>query len=165
MKEFLRSRCSEKSAYSSYGFDYIEKTLTPEELIENCSYSDQSGLHPDQVDYVNTHATSTPLGDMIEANAIKSIFPNHVTSSALAFSSTKVKLVASMNNIRISTMVAGLLLQGIAPLTLNLNHPDPIFHDGFMPSDTSKEMPIRAALSNSFGFGGTNASLLFTAAP
>lgn len=54
-----------------------------------------------------------------------------------------------------------LLWQGIAPLTLNLTKPDPVFHDGFMPLSASEEMPIRVAMSNSFGFGGTNASLLF----
>lgn len=53
------------------------------------------------------------------------------------------------------------LSQGIAPLTLNLTKPDPVFGDGFMPLTASKEMPIRVAMSNSFGFGGTNASLLF----
>lgn len=53
------------------------------------------------------------------------------------------------------------LSQGIAPLTVNLTKPDPIFGDGFMPLTASKEMPIRVAMSNSFGFGGTNASLLF----
>jgi len=53
------------------------------------------------------------------------------------------------------------LWQGIAPLTLNLTKPDPVFDDGFMPLSASKEMPIRVAMSNSFGFGGTNASLLF----
>lgn len=52
-------------------------------------------------------------------------------------------------------------LQGIAPLTLNLVKPDPVFDDNFMPLASSKEMPIRVAMSNSFGFGGTNASLLF----
>lgn len=57
------------------------------------------------------------------------------------------------------------LLQGIAPLTLNLSKPDPLFKDAFMPLTASKDMPIRAALSNSFGFGGTNASLLFTSPP
>ncbi|KAJ4981401.1 hypothetical protein NE237_032238 [Protea cynaroides] len=127
----------------------------------------QSGLHPDQVDYVNTHATSTPLGDMIEANAIKSIFSNHATSSALAFSSTKGAtghLLGAAGAVEAIFAVLA-IYQGIAPLTLNLNHPDPIFHDGFMPLVSSKEMPIRTALSNSFGFGGTNASLLFTAAP
>ena len=56
----------------------------------------------------------------------------------------------------------GVLLQGITPLTLNVTKPDPIFNDAFMPLTASKEMPVRAALSNSFGFGGTNASLLFS---
>lgn len=52
--------------------------------------------------------------------------------------------------------------QGIAPLTLNLTKPDPIFNDTFIPLTSSKKLSIAAALSNSFGFGGTNASLLFT---
>ena len=56
------------------------------------------------------------------------------------------------------------LSQGIAPLTLNLTKPDPVFGDGFMPLTSSEEMPIRVAMSNSFGFGGTNASLLFASA-
>jgi len=54
-----------------------------------------------------------------------------------------------------------LLWQGIAPLTLNLTKPDPVFDDGFMPLSASEERPIRVAMSNSFGFGGTNAALLF----
>ena len=61
--------------------------------------------------------------------------------------------------------MAGVSLQGVAPLTLNLTKPDIIFNDDFLPLTASKKMPIRAALSNSFGFGGTNASLLFTSAP
>ncbi|KAK6918794.1 Beta-ketoacyl synthase, C-terminal [Dillenia turbinata] len=155
----------------------------------------QSGLHPFQVDYINAHATSTPLGDAIEANAIKSLFSCHATSDALAFSSTKWLLRvlegdASGESLFILAVVpivctscegaTGHLLgaagaveaifavlaihRGIVPPTLNLNNPDPMFDDSFMPLTTSKEMSVRAALSNSFGFGGTNASLLFTSA-
>ncbi|XVF21065.1 hypothetical protein REPUB_Repub12eG0058400 [Reevesia pubescens] len=123
----------------------------------------QSGLHPNQVDYVNAHATSTPMGDAIEANAIKSIFADHATSGALAFSSTKGAvghLLGAAGAVEaIFTVLA--IHHGIAPLTLNVTKPDPIFNDAFMPLTASKEMPVRAALSNSFGFGGTNASLLF----
>ncbi|KAK8694279.1 hypothetical protein V6N13_071833 [Hibiscus sabdariffa] len=127
----------------------------------------QSGLHPNQVDYVNAHATSTPLGDAIEANAIKTIFSDHATSGALAFSSTKGAvghLLGAAGAVEaIFTVLA--IHHGIAPLTLNLSNPDPVFTDAFMPLTASMEMPIRVALSNSFGFGGTNASLLFAPPP
>ncbi|CAK9134749.1 unnamed protein product [Ilex paraguariensis] len=123
----------------------------------------QSGLHPNQVDYVNAHATSTPLGDAVEANAIKSIFSNHAESGALALSSTKGAIGHLLGAAgAVEAIFAVLAIHyGIAPLTLNLAHPDPIFNAGFMPLTASKEMPIKTALSNSFGFGGTNACLLF----
>ncbi|RVX08397.1 3-oxoacyl-[acyl-carrier-protein] synthase, mitochondrial [Vitis vinifera] len=161
----------------------------------------QSGLHPNQVDYVNAHATSTPLGDAIEANAIKSIFSDQATSGSLAFSSQRDAQTSKSSTIESSghpalEMLYFVLTQhanqqifgaighllgaagaveaifavlaihhGIAPLTLNLTRPDPVFSGGYMPLIASREMPVRAALSNSFGFGGTNASLLFTSAP
>lgn len=128
---------------------------------------EQSGLHSNQVDYVNAHATSTPLGDAIEANAIKSVFLDHATSGALALSSTKGAtghLLGAAGSVEaIFTVLA--IHHGIAPPTLNIDKPDPVFEGGFMPLSAAKEMPIRAALSNSFGFGGTNASLLFTCPP
>ncbi|KAF8008183.1 hypothetical protein BT93_K1996 [Corymbia citriodora subsp. variegata] len=127
----------------------------------------QSNVHANQVDYVNAHATSTPLGDAVEAKAIKTIFSDHASSGALALSSTKGAighLLGAAGAVEaIFTVLA--IHKGIAPLTLNLTRPDPMFSDGFMPLTVSKEMPVRAAMSNSFGFGGTNTSLLFTSAP
>lgn len=124
----------------------------------------QSGLHPNQVDYINAHATSTPLGDAVEAIAIKTVFSDHAISGALAFSSTKGAIGHLLGAAGAVEAIFAILAvhHGIAPLTLNLNKPDPLFKDNFMPLTASKEMPVRAALSNSFGFGGTNASLLFT---
>ncbi|KAK2979017.1 hypothetical protein RJ640_013651 [Escallonia rubra] len=126
----------------------------------------QSGLHPSQVDYINAHATSTPLGDAVEANAIKSVFSDYATSGSVAFSSTKGAvghLLGAAGSVEAIFSVLAIHYD-IAPLTLNLNKPDPIFKDGFMPLRASMEMPIKAVLSNSFGFGGTNASLLFASA-
>ncbi|BAT95424.1 hypothetical protein VIGAN_08214100 [Vigna angularis var. angularis] len=123
----------------------------------------QSGLHPSNVDYINAHATSTPLGDTIEGHAIKTMFSDRTSSSALAFSSTKGAIGHLLGAAgAVEAIFAVLAIRhGIAPLTLNLTKPDPVFDDGFMPLSASKEMPIRVAMSNSFGFGGTNASLLF----
>lgn len=124
----------------------------------------QSGLHPDQVDYVNAHATSTPLGDEIEANAIRSVFSEHATSGALAFSSTKGAIGHLLGAAGAVEAIFSVLAmhRGIAPLTLNLTNPDPVFKDRFMPLFRSKDIPIGVAMSNSFGFGGTNTSLLFS---
>ncbi|KAI5664956.1 hypothetical protein M9H77_24279 [Catharanthus roseus] len=124
---------------------------------------EQSGLCPDQVDYINAHATSTPLGDVAEANAIKAVFSGHATSGALALSSTKGAighLLGAAGAVEAIFTVLS-IHHGIAPLTLNLTEPDAVFSGDFMPLTSSKEMSIRAALSNSFGFGGTNCSLLF----
>ncbi|KAL7218851.1 hypothetical protein ACSBR2_012012 [Camellia fascicularis] len=125
----------------------------------------QSGLRANQVDYVNAHATSTPLGDQIEANAIKSLFSEHATSGALAFSSTKGAIGHLLGAAGAVEAIFAVLAMyhGIAPLTLNLTKPEPVFENHFMPLTASKEIPIRAAMSNSFGFGGTNTSLLFSA--
>uniref|UniRef100_A0A6V7PKN8 beta-ketoacyl-[acyl-carrier-protein] synthase I n=1 Tax=Ananas comosus var. bracteatus TaxID=296719 RepID=A0A6V7PKN8_ANACO len=128
---------------------------------------EQSGLHPSQVDYVNAHATSTPLGDAVEAHAIMSVFSDHATSGALALSSTKGAtghLLGAAGSVEaIFTVLA--IHHGTAPPTLNLERPDPAFQGEYMPLSAAKTMQIRAALSNSFGFGGTNASLLFSAPP
>ncbi|KAL5136803.1 3-oxoacyl-[acyl-carrier-protein] synthase, mitochondrial [Glycine soja] len=91
------------------------------------------------------------------------MFSDRASSSALALSSTKGAIGHLLGAAgAVEAIFAVLAIRhGIAPLTLNLTKPDPVFGDGFMPLSASEEMPIRVAMSNSFGFGGTNASLLF----
>ncbi|CAN6243443.1 unnamed protein product [Urochloa humidicola] len=128
---------------------------------------DQSGLNANEIDYVNAHATSTPLGDAVEANAIKSVFGHHATSGGLALSSTKGAighLLGAAGSVEaIFTVLA--IHHGVTPPTLNLEQPDPLFEGAFTPLGAARKMPIRAAISNSFGFGGTNTSLLFSSPP
>ncbi|RAL53255.1 hypothetical protein DM860_006927 [Cuscuta australis] len=123
----------------------------------------QSGLRPNQVDYINAHATSTPLGDTVEANAIKHVFSDYAASQDLAFSSTKGAIGHLLGAAGAVEAIFTVLTihHGIVPLTLNLKNPDTIFTKHFMPLTTSKQIEVKAALSNSFGFGGTNSSLLF----
>ncbi|KAL3649757.1 hypothetical protein CASFOL_006160 [Castilleja foliolosa] len=126
---------------------------------------EQSGLKPNQVDYINAHATSTPLGDAIEAKAIQSLFCSRAAPGALALSSTKGAIGHLLGAAGAVEALFSVLAihHGLAPLTLNLTKPDPIFNGDFMPLSNSMKMDIKAAMSNSFGFGGTNASLLFAA--
>ncbi|TVU32936.1 hypothetical protein EJB05_24701, partial [Eragrostis curvula] len=128
---------------------------------------EQSGLGANEIDYLNAHATSTPLGDAVEATAVKSVFGDHATSGGLAFSSTKGAighLLGAAGSVEaIFTVLA--IHHGLAPPTLNLEQPDPLFQGTFVPLAESKKTPIRVAISNSFGFGGTNTSLLFSCPP
>ncbi|KAL8538626.1 hypothetical protein ACS0TY_000587 [Phlomoides rotata] len=127
---------------------------------------EQSGLNPDQVDYINAHATSTPLGDAVEAKAILSLFCSNSEPANLALSSTKGAVGHLLGAAGAVEAIFSILSihHGIAPLTRNLTKPDPIFNgDSVMPLSASKKMDIRSAMSNSFGFGGTNSSLLFAA--
>jgi 3-oxoacyl-[acyl-carrier-protein] synthase II len=119
-----------------------------------------SGLNPDQVDYINAHGTSTPLGDRAESDAVKTVFGDH--AYRLAFSSTKSMpchmLGAAGGCEAIFSVLA--LREGVAPPTINLESPGEGCDLDYVPN-VAREMPIRVALSNSFGFGGTNGTLVF----
>ncbi|BBN03435.1 3-oxoacyl-[acyl-carrier-protein] synthase II [Marchantia polymorpha subsp. ruderalis] len=124
----------------------------------------QSGLQPYEIDYINAHATSTPLGDAIEAKAMKAVFKEHASTGELVFSSTKGAtghLLGAAGAVEAIFSILA-LHHGVAPPTLNLSEPDPIFSDNFTPLTSPKELGLRAVLTNSFGFGGTNASLVFS---
>ena len=117
-------------------------------------------LSPDQVDYVNAHGTSTPLGDEIELAAVKRVFGN--AASSISMSSTKSAighLLGAAGSVEAIFSILSVRDQ-IVPPTLNLDNPSEGCDLDLVPHK-AKERPVRAALSNSFGFGGTNASLVF----
>jgi 3-oxoacyl-[acyl-carrier-protein] synthase II len=120
-----------------------------------------AGLNPDQVDYVNAHGTSTPAGDVAEVNAIKTALGKHALKTAV--SSTKSMtghLLGAAGGVEaIFTVLA--IRDQVAPPTINQFTPDPDCDLDFVPNE-ARPTSIKVAMSNSFGFGGTNGSLVFT---
>jgi 3-oxoacyl-[acyl-carrier-protein] synthase II len=118
-----------------------------------------AGVNPDQIDYINAHGTSTSLGDIAETKAVKRTFGDHARK--VRISSTKSQLGhllgASGGVEAIFTALA--VSKNVIPPTINLDNPDPECDLDYTPK-TPKEVPINYAMSNSFGFGGHNASLL-----
>jgi len=121
---------------------------------------DKAGVAPEDVDYINAHGTSTPHNDRLETLAIKRCFGPH--AKRLAVSSTKSMhghVLGAAGGIEAGISVLAIRHQMVPP-TINLDHPDPDCDLDYVPH-VRREMPIRYVLSNSFGFGGTNAALLF----
>jgi len=119
-------------------------------------------IEPRQVDYVNAHATSTTLGDVVESKAMQRIFGEHATSHKLKISSTKSMtghLLGGAGGLEAGITILALINQ-TAPPTANLDNVDPECVLNYVPN-TPQKGPIHIALSNSFGFGGTNGSLIF----
>jgi 3-oxoacyl-[acyl-carrier-protein] synthase II len=121
---------------------------------------ESAGVAPNSVDYINAHGTSTPHNDRIETVAIKRCFGEH--ARRLAISSTKSMtghLLGAAGGLEAGITVLALHRQ-LVPPTINLETPDPDCDLDYVPH-TPRELPITYALSNSFGFGGTNGALLF----
>src|ERR1700722_16381303 len=119
-----------------------------------------AGIEPSQVGYVNAHGPSTPLGDAIETVALKRVFGEH--SKKLAVSSTKSMtghLLGGAGGLEAGISVLALRDQ-ILPPTINYEHPDPECDLDYVPNKP-RRLDFEYALSNSFGFGGTNAALIF----
>jgi 3-oxoacyl-[acyl-carrier-protein] synthase II len=120
----------------------------------------KAGIRLDEVDYINAHGTSTPYNDKLETLAIKRAFGDH--AGKMAISSTKSMtghLLGGAGGLEAGITALAVHHQ-VAPPTINLDYPDPECDLDYVPH-TSRQMTMRYALSNSFGFGGTNASLLF----
>jgi 3-oxoacyl-[acyl-carrier-protein] synthase II len=117
-------------------------------------------LEPEQIDYINAHGTSTEVGDRAETQAIKRAFGDHAYK--VAVSSTKSMtghLLGGAGGLEAGITVMAIRDQ-LAPPTINLDNPDPACDLDFVPHH-ARPMKIEHALSNSFGFGGTNGCLIF----
>ncbi len=118
------------------------------------------GLNPYQIDYINAHGTSTPAGDVVEVKAIKRTFADH--ANKLAVSSTKSMtghLLGAAGGIE-AVYTALVLKNQVVPPTINLDKPDENCDLDFVPHQ-ARDTAVEVAMSNSFGFGGTNATLIF----
>jgi 3-oxoacyl-[acyl-carrier-protein] synthase II len=124
----------------------------------------RAGINPEDVDYINAHGTSTPMGDEIELGAVKTVFGP--AAGGVSMSSTKSAtghLLGAAGSVEaiFSILAIG---NGVVPPTLNLDNPSEGCDLDLVPHK-AKERKVRLALSNSFGFGGTNASLVLGPAP
>ena len=119
-----------------------------------------AGINPDAIDYINAHGTSTPLGDKAETIAVKRVFKEH--ARRLAISSTKSQLghtLGASGGIELVVCALTIARGAIAP-TINLDNPDPDCDLDYTPN-VARQATVNIVMSNSFGFGGHNASLVF----
>lgn len=117
-------------------------------------------ISPEQVDYVNAHGTSTPLGDLCETKAIKKVFGNHARDGLLVSSSKSMTghLLGAAGGVELAACIKAVQEDKVPP-TINLDDQDPECDLDYVPH-TARETRVATALTNSFGFGGHNASLL-----
>jgi len=120
---------------------------------------DDAQLNPADIDYINAHGTSTPLGDKAETQAIKTVFKDH--AGKVSISSTKSQLGHSLGASGGIELILAInaIRKGVVPPTINLETPDPDCDLDYTPNE-AKERELTYAMSNSFGFGGHNASVI-----
>ena len=167
--EFARARganiLAEVLGYGMSGDAFHMTGMAPEG--DGCRRAMQAalrvaGISPDKIDYVNAHATSTPLGDALESQAIENVFGERATNHTLLVSSTKSMtghLLGGAGGLEAGITIMAMLNQ-TAPPTMNLENVDPACRLNYV-ANKPQAAKIDYALSNSFGFGGTNGSLVF----
>lgn len=118
-----------------------------------------AGIQPEDINYINAHATSTPAGDMAEVNALKQVFKNPAAIKMNATKSMIGHLLGAAGGVEAIATIKAILDHRIHP-TINLENPEPNL--GFSVSTKAEEFEVKHAISNSFGFGGHNASIVLT---
>jgi 3-oxoacyl-[acyl-carrier-protein] synthase II len=123
----------------------------------------RAGVGPEAVDYINAHGTSTPLGDEIELGAVKRLFGDHARHVSMSSTKSAVGHLLGAAGAAEAIFCILAIRDGVVPPTLNLDNPSPACHGMDLVPHRAKEREVRVALSNSFGFGGTNACLVLAA--
>jgi len=120
-----------------------------------------AGMNPAQIGYVNAHGTSTPLGDLAETLAVKSVFADHANQLLVSSNKSMIgHLLGAAGGVEAVATVLSLHHQVIPP-TINLDEPDADCDLDYVPHE-ARNIAVEAAVSNSFGFGGTNGTLVFS---
>ena len=121
----------------------------------------EARIDPSEVDYINAHGTSTRLNDLMETVAVKRVFGHRATKIPMSSQKSMIGHLIGASGAVEAAATALSLRQGVVPPTINLATPDPACDLDYVPN-TSREIPVETAISNSFGFGGQNASLVMT---
>jgi 3-oxoacyl-[acyl-carrier-protein] synthase II len=121
----------------------------------------EARVDPSQIDYINAHGTSTRLNDLMETVAVKRVFGHRASSIPMSSQKSMIGHLIGASGAVEAAATALSLHRGVVPPTINLATPDPECDLDYVPN-TSREIPVATALSNSFGFGGQNASLIMT---
>ena len=121
---------------------------------------EDAGISPEEIDYINAHGTSTPLNDKTETKAIKKVFGEHAYRLKISSNKSMIgHLLGAAGGVEaVATVLT--LKEGVIPPTVNYEYPDPECDLDYTPNKAVKK-EVKYALKNSFGFGGTNASLVF----
>jgi 3-oxoacyl-[acyl-carrier-protein] synthase II len=119
-----------------------------------------AGLNGSDIDYINAHGTSTPLGDVAETKAVKTVTGDHKTKVAVSSTKSMIGHLLGASGAVEAVISALAIERQVAPPTINLDNPDEGCDLDYVPH-TARDMKIDVALSNSFGFGGTNGTLIF----
>ncbi|HMO20871.1 MAG TPA: beta-ketoacyl synthase N-terminal-like domain-containing protein, partial [Candidatus Melainabacteria bacterium] len=138
-------------------FDIVQPCVDGEGAARSMTMAlAQAGLQPEDIQYVNAHGTSTPVGDKAETVAIKRVFGEHATSGKLMVSSSKSMtghLLGAAGAIEAAVALMA-IENSLIPPTINLENPDPECDLNYVPNKAIEGVEVNAALSNSFGFGG-----------
>jgi 3-oxoacyl-[acyl-carrier-protein] synthase II len=122
-----------------------------------------SGINPEEIGYINAHGTSTPAGDILEVNAVKDVFGAYATKVSMSSTKSSIGHLLGAAGAVEAIFCLKALQEGILPPTLNLEDPIEGSEDMDLVALKAKERKMTAVMSNSFGFGGTNASVIFKA--